>query len=76
MDETSDDGGVTMPEGRPLEQHEEVLTVKDIAKQLRVSEKTVRNWIAAGDLAAFDLGHGYRIKRNDYDDFLRNRYRK
>ena len=65
-----------MPEERPLENNEEVLTVKDIAKQLRVAEKTVRNWIASGDLAAFDLGRGYRIKRGDYDNFLRNRYRR
>lgn len=65
-----------MSEERPLEDNEEVLTVKEIAKQLRVAEKTVRNWIASGDLAAFDLGRGYRIKRSDYDDFLRNRYRK
>ena len=68
-------GMKAMPDERPLEPDEEILTVKEIAKQLRVTEKTVRNWITNGELAAFDLGKGYRIRRRDYDDFLRNRYK-
>lgn len=49
------------------------LTVEEIAKQLRVSQDTVRRWIREGRLPAIDLIGQYRIKREDYEKFLAQR---
>jgi excisionase family DNA binding protein len=58
---------------RPSDKHKGVLTVEEIAEDLRVSEGTVRRWIRSGKLPAFGLGQ-YRIRRADYEKFL-DKYR-
>jgi excisionase family DNA binding protein len=52
----------------------EWLSVEDIAKELNVHPETVRLWIRDRELPAVQLKRTYRIKRTDYDEFLRNRY--
>ena len=55
---------------------EKMLTVKQVAGQMSVDEKTVRNWIQRGELRAINIGHirpEYRIRPNDLDDFIRSR---
>ena len=49
------------------------LTVRQIADNLGVSVQAVRNWINNGELEAIDLGHGYRIHKNEYQRFLQAR---
>ena len=49
------------------------LTTDEIAKDLKVNVKTVRNWINSGELAAIDVGGEYRIYRKDYEDFINRR---
>jgi len=38
-----------------------MLTVEEVAKELRVDQKTVRRWIQRGELVAIDIGREYRI---------------
>ena len=52
---------------------EDWLTTDEIAKDLKVNVKTVRNWINSGELAAIDVGGEYRIYRKDYEDFINRR---
>jgi excisionase family DNA binding protein len=52
---------------------EEWLTLDEIAEELRVSVETVRRWIRTKQLKALSIGRGYRIKRKDFEDFLRRR---
>ena len=52
---------------------EEMLTVEEIAKELRVSPKTVRSWITSGELVALDIGREYRISRANLEDFKQRR---
>ena len=52
---------------------EDWLTTDEIAKDLKVNVKTVRNWINSGELAAIDVGGEYRISRKDYEDFINRR---
>jgi excisionase family DNA binding protein len=52
---------------------EEYLTTKDIATLLKVNILTVRRWIDAGKLKALFLGKEYRIKRSDFDQFMKER---
>lgn len=56
-----------------MQQGEDWLTTDEIAKDLKVNVKTVRNWINSGELAAIDVGGEYRIYRKDYEDFINRR---
>ncbi len=49
---------------------EPLLTVADVAQRLRVTEQTVRNWIARGLLPYVRVGQRrIRIRRSDFDRF-------
>ena len=41
------------------------LSVKDVASVFRIHPKTVRRWIASGQLPATRLGRDWRIARSD-----------
>jgi excisionase family DNA binding protein len=56
-----------------MSQDEEMLTTDEVAKILRVNVKTVRNWIASGELVAIDIGNEYRISRKNLNDFMQRR---
>ena len=51
----------------------EWLSVEAIAKELGVHPDTVRGWIRTKKLRAFKFGRDYRVKREDYDKFVRER---
>lgn len=51
----------------------EWLTVEYIAKELKVSEGTVRGWIRDKKLKGAKFGRDYRIRREDYDKFINER---
>jgi len=55
---------------------DKLLTTREVADELRVSERTVINWIQRGDLAAIDLPKGYRIYRSELDRFIKERQTK
>ena len=46
------------------------LTVEYIARDLQVSETTVRNWIREKKLKGAKFGRDYRVRREDYDEFI------
>ncbi len=53
------------------------LTVEQTAEELQVSIETVRRWIRSGELPALELGSrrgGYRLKPEDVDRFIEERY--
>lgn len=50
-----------------------LLTIKETADLLRVSQKTVRRLIDSRELAAAKLGAQWRIRPRDLDDFVRDR---
>jgi len=49
---------------------DKLLTIKEIAKYLRVSERSVNRYIEAGRLRASRIGQ-WRIKKGDLEKFLR-----
>ncbi len=53
-----------------------LLTTDEVAVELKVHVKTVRDWIASGELEALDLGQGYRIWKSDLMKFLNSRKRR
>lgn len=53
----------------------DLLTVREVAKALRVDDTTVRRWIKSGALEAISLPHAnkrcaYRIRRDTLDALL------
>ncbi len=58
-------------EQRPRLGHADLLTVGEVATELRVSRTTVRRLIRRGELRAHALGAEYRVTRENLDAFLR-----
>lgn len=52
---------------------EDLLTVEDAAKKVKVHPETIRGWIRSGELPAVDIGGKYRIYPDDLDAFLKRR---
>lgn len=52
-------------------QEKQWLTVEDIAKELSFDVGTVRYWIRTKKLKAARFGKEYRIKREDYEQFIK-----
>lgn len=50
------------------------LTVDQIAEELGIHPETVRIWIRERELPAVQLRRTYRVKLEDYEEFLRSRY--
>jgi excisionase family DNA binding protein len=50
------------------------LTAEEIAEDLRVHVSTVREWIRKKKLKAAKFGRDYRIKRQDYEEFIEKHY--
>ncbi|HJT54920.1 MAG TPA: helix-turn-helix domain-containing protein, partial [Ktedonobacteraceae bacterium] len=62
-------------ETRMTEQMDELLTVREVARRLRVDDTTVRRWIKNGALEAVTLPHSgkrsaYRVKKSTMDKLL------
>ncbi|CAN5489115.1 hypothetical protein BH18ACT1_BH18ACT1_17530 [soil metagenome] len=49
---------------------ERLLTVQEVAAQMRVSSMTVYRLIKAGDLRARRIGHSYRLRATDVEDYV------
>lgn len=53
---------------------DEIYTVQEVAQQMKVSERTVRNWIEKEGLPAFPIGkRGYRITKSSLDTWVEER---
>jgi excisionase family DNA binding protein len=48
--------------------------VEQIAQDLQVHPTTVREWIRGKKLKAAKFGRDYRIKREDYEQFIQEHY--
>lgn len=57
------------------DQQEELLTIHEVARRLRVDDTTVRRWVKSGALEAITLPHrgnrqSYRVRRSTLDALL------
>ena len=50
----------------------QLLTVKQVAEMLHVSNQNVGRLIKSGALNAIKVGKQYRVKKEDLEDFLRS----
>ncbi len=51
----------------------EILTVEEVAAELKVRRETILRYVHAGELKAARLGRVYRVRREDLDAFLQQR---
>jgi len=49
---------------------EKILTIKEVAEFLKVSEKSIYRYIKNGKLKAVKIGH-WRIKKEDLNKFIK-----
>ncbi len=47
-----------------------ILTLEEIAKYLKVSERTVTDWVAKGEIPGGKLGNSWRFKQGDIDNWV------
>ena len=60
-----------MDEAAHSQQDLDLMTVEEVARQLRVSPKTVRGWLVQGRLRGFKLTPKvWRIQREDFQAFV------
>jgi len=52
---------------------DEILTLRDVARFLKVSEKTVYRLAQSGDLPGFKAGGSWRFRRCDLDSWMESR---
>ena len=48
----------------------EIMTISQVAKYLQISEITTYRLIQEGKIPAFKVGRGWRIKREDLNEFI------
>lgn len=54
-----------------VKEHDEFLTVAEIAEWLKVNQQTVRNWIDRGELVGIRLGaRRVRVRASELDRFI------
>lgn len=58
----------------PPHSADSLLTVDDIARILKLSPQTVRNWIDQGYLRATRIGRNVRVTRGEFDRLLEESY--
>lgn len=46
------------------------ITVKEICQSLKVKKLTVYRWIKAGKLKAVKIGKGFRVRKEDFENFI------
>jgi excisionase family DNA binding protein len=55
-------------------QEDEILTADEVAKIMKVNIRTVRQWVANGELTVIWIGkREYRISRSELNTFIRER---
>ncbi len=49
---------------------DEILTVEEMAKYLKVSRSTVWRWCNQGKVSAFKIGRGWRVHRSEVEKIV------
>lgn len=53
---------------------DDLMTVADVARILRLNQQTVYNWVDRGELAALHVGRRVRIRREDFEAMVEAGY--
>lgn len=47
-----------------------MLTIKEVSEKLRVTDRTLRNWIKTGYIKSYRIGKQIMFKESDIDEFI------
>ncbi len=53
-----------------MSEDNEIMTIGQVAKYLQISEITTYRLVQDGKIPAFKVGRGWRIKREDLNEFI------
>ncbi len=56
--------------------NESVLTIKQIAEYLNVTERTIYNLLQRGELPGFKVGMAWRFRKEDIDKWIKRNMKK
>jgi excisionase family DNA binding protein len=51
-------------------EEKEFYTAKELADKLRINIMTIYRYIKAGKIKAYKIGKGFRIKKQEFQEFL------
>jgi len=54
---------------------DEILTIKDVAKYLKVNERTVYRLAASKEIPAFKVGNVWRFRKDELDQWIKQQSR-
>ncbi len=65
------DGRLFQLLGRPkMPRPSDLLTIKEVAEVLRLSERKARDLTGSGELPSFKIGGSIRVKQSELDEYL------
>lgn len=50
--------------------NDEIMTVSEVAKYLKISEVTTYKFVQEGKIPAFKIGRHWRVKKSDLNEFI------
>jgi PTS system nitrogen regulatory IIA component len=62
-----------MQSGGATDMDDDILTIEEVAKYLRVSERTVYDWAQKGEIPSGKIGTVWRFKKNDIERWVNER---
>jgi len=51
----------------------EIMNLKEVAKYLRLNERTVDNLVKRGEIPAIKIGRRWRVKKDNLDDMFKKK---
>lgn len=57
-------------------QHDEILTIKELASYLKIAEKTAYRYVSEGIIPGFKIGGSWRFKRAEINDWIASKSQK
>lgn len=58
-----------------MDNQEDIMTVSEVAKYLKISEVTTYKFVQEGKIPAFKIGRSWRIKKQDLGEFIEKQKR-
>ncbi|MEK6746131.1 MAG: helix-turn-helix domain-containing protein [Pseudomonadota bacterium] len=50
--------------------HDEIITVKELAEYLKIAEKTAYRFLAEGTIPGFKVGGSWRFRKKEIDEWI------
>ncbi len=58
-----------------MAEEKEIMTIRQVAEYLQISEVTTYRLVQADKIPAFKIGHSWRVKKDDLNEFIEKQKR-